>query len=599
MAAPAEQTRQGPYYLDKVSIAEESEDDYQYEEVPADDQWSLTEGEENLEAAVKAMCEQTGDMLTVAQGPTSARQLLSHKPEVVDDFIRNFLIKMGMGKTMDCFQTECTHNQLLDNEIRSVQRERDNYRQAAFRAAETLVKLQKERDFHRMQHKRVVQEKNRLIEDIRRLKKHYASYEPTVRQLNDKCQAALKQKMLVSLERDRAVSQITGLEATLRNLQSGREVPPQGAPSSQWPAREGSVPHRRPKCSPDREPRQHVEGVAPYDPAKDPTKHTASKHPRDSEFPVDTRVNPYLSHAKGQSAHVSKASGFRLTNSLKASDLPVSSLAMHPRKQIIVTASDDRLWKMWGFPNGEIIMTGEGHSDWLSGCCFHPDGSKLATSSGDTTVRVWDFSKAECMLTLEGHTHAVWGCSFHSCGDFVASCSMDNTSKVWDLNSQRCRFTLHGHVDSVNSITFLPFSNTLLTSSADKTLSLWDARTGLCGQTFYGHLHSCNHAAFNLLGDTIVSCDSYGGVKLWDVRKVAVMLSVDTGPHPANQATFSPSGRTVAIASNDGSVKLLDLASSEVSSLVGHEDAVQSVIFDHKGEYLLSGGSDGKMLIWS
>ena len=35
-------------------------------------------------------------------------------------------------------------------------------------AKDTYVKLRKERDFNRMHHKRVVQEKNRLIDDIKR-----------------------------------------------------------------------------------------------------------------------------------------------------------------------------------------------------------------------------------------------------------------------------------------------------------------------------------------------------------------------------------------------------------------------------------------------
>ena len=37
-------------------------------------------------------------------------------------------------------------------------------------ARDSYVKLRKERDYHRMHHWRVVQEKNRLITDIKRLK---------------------------------------------------------------------------------------------------------------------------------------------------------------------------------------------------------------------------------------------------------------------------------------------------------------------------------------------------------------------------------------------------------------------------------------------
>ena len=28
------------------------------------------------------------------------------RPELVDDFVRNFLVKMGMTRSLDCFQTE-------------------------------------------------------------------------------------------------------------------------------------------------------------------------------------------------------------------------------------------------------------------------------------------------------------------------------------------------------------------------------------------------------------------------------------------------------------------------------------------------------------
>ena len=37
-----------------------------------------------------------------------------------------------------------------------------------------------------------------------------------------------------------------------------------------------------------------------------------------------------------------------------------------------VTGSDDKTWKMWHLPRGDLIMSGEGHTDWLAGVAFHP-----------------------------------------------------------------------------------------------------------------------------------------------------------------------------------------------------------------------------------
>lgn len=36
-------------------------------------------------------------------------------------------------------------------------------------------------------------------------------------------------------------------------------------------------------------------------------------------------------------------------------------MALHPTKPILVTASDDKTWKMWHMPEGDLIMCGEGH----------------------------------------------------------------------------------------------------------------------------------------------------------------------------------------------------------------------------------------------
>src|SRR5690349_19275927 len=43
---------------------------------------------------------------------------------------------------------------------------------------ELTEKLKKERDFHRMHHKRVGQEKNKLLNDIKKIKEKYEGYKP-------------------------------------------------------------------------------------------------------------------------------------------------------------------------------------------------------------------------------------------------------------------------------------------------------------------------------------------------------------------------------------------------------------------------------------
>jgi chromosome segregation ATPase len=70
--------------------------------------------------------------------------------------------------TQQCSREPCL--QELEDELAAMRQELAAAREVAVRASGTWDKFRKERDFHRMHHKRVAQEKNKLITDIKRLK---------------------------------------------------------------------------------------------------------------------------------------------------------------------------------------------------------------------------------------------------------------------------------------------------------------------------------------------------------------------------------------------------------------------------------------------
>ncbi|KFZ52292.1 Sperm-associated antigen 16 protein, partial [Antrostomus carolinensis] len=213
-----------------VTVTDDSKDDYQYEEVPADDEFSLQEDDEDLLEALQTIQEEAEDaQILASQSVPTSETSMSEIPEAMDDFFCNFLVRLGMSRTLDCFQTEWyefiqrglftaqdiglvpsvyTRNQQLEAANVCLREDLENYKLAAIKAKEAFLKMQKERDFHRMHYKRVVQERNRLLCDIKRLRAHYASYEPVLRQLTEKYQTTLREKMLTGLERDRAVGQV-------------------------------------------------------------------------------------------------------------------------------------------------------------------------------------------------------------------------------------------------------------------------------------------------------------------------------------------------------------------------------------------------------
>jgi len=573
-------TEEEAFYLEQVTLEDDEDDEFDYTEVVVEDDEDEGFGEdaaedEDLEQALKTL-KTREDGLPLVQEEAVPRTAMTRRPEVLDDFIRNVLLKMGMNETLDMFQREWyrlqgegklsdmdmgtvpdiyLRNQQLADQLKNMQVSIDQMKQISDKAKSTWDKFRKERDFHKMHHKRVVQEKNKLVVDLKRLKNHYANYEPMLKMMRGKYETAMKEKMLIKLERDRVVSRVSSLEAQVRQMEAGR----------------------------------------PTD-AEDSGRPQASKKPRGARLPEENLMNPYLT-ANIEPAPVDR---WGLSKTFQGHTASVSAVAAHPSKPIIVTASDDCTWKMWSLPGGDLVMSGEGHKEWLSSVDFSPQGTHLVTGSGDKTVKIWDFAGSRCIHTLNEHTQAVWGVAYHDCGDFVVSCSMDHTAKLWDAQLGRCRQTFRGHVDSVNSICFQPYSNNICTGSGDKTVSLWDCRTGLCIQTFYGHHNAVNSVAFSMKGDMIASTDADGIVRLWDVRMVAEIASIASGPHPCNAAAFDSSGSSLAVGCDDGIVRFISTETCDIQhQMSGHNDAVQCCVFDRSGKFLVTGGSDATFRLWA
>lgn len=369
----------------------------------------------------------------------------------------------------------------MEERVQKLEKELNEAKLIAEKARATWDQLKREKQHHRMHHKRVLGEKKALNDDINKLKNLHTIYEQKYQELSTKYEAAMKEKMLVKMDRDRLKTQKKVLDETINSLkkkftknnqENGGEI------AETKKSGDEAITSKSKKKKGD---------------STGAVKDTKKKVKKFTPIPVGDKSNPYLTTSfdpfPSKNVTVNKGS--------KAHLLPVSALAVHPRKSFIATGSDDLTWKIWGVPNCELIMSGEGHKDWISGIDFDPNGTRLATCSGDSLVKVWDFIDVKCAATFTDHIHPVWSISYHHSGHFLVTGSMDHSSKLLDIGAEKSRNTFRGHVDSVNKVKFLPFSNVFASASADKTISLWDIRSGLCVQTFYGHLNSVNSIDIN------------------------------------------------------------------------------------------------------
>jgi sperm-associated antigen 16 protein len=149
-----------------------------------------------------------------------------------DEFLRNFFIKFGMKKTLEQFQTEWyelkatneldiqampeipkiyQRNQELSDELAVLQEELDEARIIAEKARSTYDKLRKQRDFQKINHRRVQQEKSKLNTDSKKNETTKSKLQQELDSYVQKYEITNKEKMLMRLEKDRLVAKVDSL----------------------------------------------------------------------------------------------------------------------------------------------------------------------------------------------------------------------------------------------------------------------------------------------------------------------------------------------------------------------------------------------------
>src|SRR5215475_6457922 len=80
---------------------------------------------------------------------------------------------------------------------------------------------------------------------------------------------------------------------------------------------------------------------------------------------------------------------------------------------------------------GTLLLTYQGHSDWVYAVAWSPDGKRIACGPDNTTVQVWDATDGGNVFTYRGHSNSVAAIAWSPDGKRIASASYDKTVQVW------------------------------------------------------------------------------------------------------------------------------------------------------------------------
>jgi hypothetical protein len=216
-----------------------------------------------------------------------------------------------------------------------------------------------------------------------------------------------------------------------------------------------------------------------------------------------------------------KAHGEALTP-LEGLDATTICLAISPDKRMLASAWLNTV-RLWRLPDGVPMATLRGHTAFVYCLAISPDGQVLA-SGGYRTVRLWRLPDGASLATLRGHTGVVYCLAVSPDGRLLASGSGDHTVRLWRLPDGAALATLTGHTKRVRCLAISPDGRLLASGSEDRTVRLWRLPDGAELAMLKGHTKTVSSLDISPDGRTLVSGSYDKTVRLW--RLAFLRLSI-------------------------------------------------------------------------
>ncbi|CAL2036636.1 unnamed protein product [Caenorhabditis brenneri] len=207
-----------------------------------------------------------------------------------------------------------------------------------------------------------------------------------------------------------------------------------------------------------------------------------------------------------------------LIKALEICEKSVRCAKFIPRKNWIVTGSDDKQIRVFDSESFELIHSFESHSDFIRSFAVHPTLPYLISASDDKTIKIWDWENEwRLEQTMIGHDHYVMQIAINPYDpNVIISASLDKTLKIWKLGEEKEIASLEGHLKAVNCVAFLD-KKRIITGSDDQSIRIWNYETRECIETLQG-AHQNNVTFMATFNDCFISGSEDGFIKIWNSK---------------------------------------------------------------------------------
>lgn len=243
--------------------------------------------------------------------------------------------------------------------------------------------------------------------------------------------------------------------------------------------------------------------------------------------------------------------------------------------------------------DGSCLRVLGGHTRAVTALYFEDEC--LVTGASDKTLRQWDLSTGQCVMTMD----ILWAIShpptstpggalpnnlFSGAAAAVGNFSVPTPPAAdgsWDM-----------YTDFVGGVQFWGYG--LVSGSGDGAVRMWDMRTGQAHRTLHGHTGPITCLQFDEVHIASGSLDKT--LRIWDLRTGGTFETIKYD-HAVTALQFD--SRKIVTAVGENAAKVYNRTSMQQSALVtnGHTQPVEKLRYMDR--YLVTGGRDSAVKIWS
>lgn len=274
-------------------------------------------------------------------------------------------------------------------------------------------------------------------------------------------------------------------------------------------------------------------------------------------------------------------------------------LDVAPDGRSLLSASTDRMIKLWDIDGKRLVRDLGVHKDMARVALFMPDGKTALTAGDDGEIVLRTLADGSVpRVFAAGKNGGVRKLAISPDGRLAVAGYDSNNIVVWDIETGKALHVLTGHQWSISSVAVSPDGKRALTSDIDGELRLWDIGAGRLLRRWKGHERGAYGAVFTADGRHAVTGSGDTTIKLWDLDTFKEVRRFDGHSGTVYALALSPDGKRLASGSLDGSARLWDMATgNEIARFDPGTGPIYSVAFAPDGS-LLTGGVDRAIRRW-